>query len=785
MSFFCFRRTSCALAVCCAVVAFASSSPAAPPTIRNVNIRGLQVGGKTTLTIDGTDLLPAPQIVLPFAKAQQKLLDKATATRIQFEISLPESVIPGTYQVRIGNENGISNAVVIAVDGLRQTAFAPKIDARPVSFHGTLTGSTVLKTTFTGRAGESVHFEVEAQRLAGKLRPVLHLYDSRRVQVGWSLPTISLFGDTRLTVKLPTDGEYTLELHDLQYAAAAPAHFRLKVGNWSFADHVFPPAVQRGKPVTLQFPLGDRTLPFTTSSTIGHVPVPWFDAKTASGPQLRLLVSDFPELLEDLLPVSEAARVLPTLPVAVSGRTREPGEEDVYRLAVKPGDKLRFNLQSARLGSPTDMVLEIRNAKGGRLAINDDAPGTPDPRLDYTVPAKTNSLLIALRDQLGRFGDACIYRLTVTPLNAAASSAPLVVSFPSDRLNIPRGGSIVVPVLADRSNGGSPVQLAFSNLPSGVTASSDGIAPGASGTLVTLTAAESTSTPTIASLSSVSTSNGKTLKTTARLSKHPLATLQPWLQEELAVATTSSHAFSIDWGTVPNNASLVLAARLELPVTVSRPADNPGPVRLSLLTSQTPPLVKGRPVAARILRVEKAIEIALGKNDGVLALLVPADLPVVGYDLAVKAEFLSKDKKTVLGTAFTPVKKLPTTNPVGITLTGTAPLTVAKTKTGATLVVKGIVTRRTKFSTDITVTATGQPGGTRVTPAVVKADKNEFQVTLQFPANIAVGSVSGIKLTATAKPNPKQAKIVVRSNEIPLTITITDMPPVAKPQTGK
>jgi hypothetical protein len=554
----------------------------------------------------------------------------------------------------------------------------------------------------------------------------------------------------------------------------------LKVGNWSFADHVFPPAVQRGKPVTLQFPSADRTLPFTSPSAVGHVPVPWLDAGTASGPRPRLIVSDYPELLEDSLSVTEAARTLPTLPVAVSGRTLESNEEDVYRLAVKPGDKLRFNLQSARLGSPTDMVLEIRNAQGGRLAINDDAPGTPDPRLDYTVPAKTDNLLIAMRDQLGRFGNTCIYRLTVTPLNATASSAPLVVSFPVDRLNIPRGGSIVVPILADRSNGDSPVLLAFSNLPSGVTASSDGIAPGAIGTLVTLTAAKDISTPTIASLSSVSTSNGKTLKTTARL-----ANLQPWLQEEIAVATTSSHAFAIDWGTVPTDASLVLAARLGLPVKVSRPADNSGPVRLSLLTSQAPPLVKGRPVAARILRVEKAVEVALGKNDAMLALLVPADLPVVGYELAVKAEFLSKDKKTVLATAFTPVKKLPTTNPVGIALAGAASLTTAKTKTGATLVVKGTVTRRTKFSTDITVTATGQPGGTRVTPAVVKADKNKFQITLQFPANIAVGNVSGIKLTATAKPNPKQANVAVRSNEIPLTITITEMPPIEKPTAGK
>ena len=50
----------------------------------------------------------------------------------------------------------------------------------------------------------------------------------------------ALRGDTRLEAKLPADGEYRLQFHDLQYAAAAPSHFRLKIGHWSYADLAFP-----------------------------------------------------------------------------------------------------------------------------------------------------------------------------------------------------------------------------------------------------------------------------------------------------------------------------------------------------------------------------------------------------------------------------------------------------------------------------------------------------------------------------------------------------------------
>ena len=143
-----------------------------------------------------------------------------------------------------------------------QRLFAAAAEALPVAWHGVISGSSKLRTSFTGKAGQPILFEVEAQRLGGKLRPVLHLYDADDKHLAWSLPSPVLRGDTRLEVKLPADGKYTLELHDLQYAAPAPNYFRLKIGTWQFADLVFPPAVERGKAATLELignvPAGKR-----------------------------------------------------------------------------------------------------------------------------------------------------------------------------------------------------------------------------------------------------------------------------------------------------------------------------------------------------------------------------------------------------------------------------------------------------------------------------------------------------------------------------------------------
>jgi len=141
------------------------------------------------------------------------------------------------YNLWLANANGISGKTVVAVDHLPQRAFADKVDSLPVALHGTVGGSAKLRTTFVGKKDQNILVEMEAKRLGGKLRPVLHLYDEAGKHLAWSMPSPALRGDTRLKVKLPAAGKYTIELHDLQYAAPPPNHFRLMIGMWQFADH--------------------------------------------------------------------------------------------------------------------------------------------------------------------------------------------------------------------------------------------------------------------------------------------------------------------------------------------------------------------------------------------------------------------------------------------------------------------------------------------------------------------------------------------------------------------
>jgi len=607
------RRTALpAFALTWLVLALWASPAAAAPEIRNVNIRGLQIGAKTTLIIDGTDLLPNPQIVMSLPISAQTVQPNATATRVVIDVTLDKSVQPGMYNLWLGNANGISGKTVVAVDHLPQRVFATEIAALPVALHGAVGGSAKLRTTFVGKKDQEILIEAEAARLGGKLRPVLHLYDPAGKHLAWSMPSPALRGDTRLTAKLPAAGKYTVELHDLQYAALAPNHFRLKIGMWQFADQVFPIAVERGKPASLEL-IGnispDKRIPLTTSILANQLPVPWLDTVASSGLQPGVRVSQFPEVIETA--AKDPVQQFPAVPSAINGRLSAAGEQDRYLLVVKPGDKLRFDLFAERVGSPVDAVLELLNDKGGRLAINDDAAGTADPQLNYTVPAGVEKIIVTLKDVNGGGGRRCIYRIAVTTLGPAAV-ADFTFKLERDRHNVAQGDRLVVKVTADRRGYNGPIKLAFDSLPDGVQTQGNVIPAGATGVLLTLHGSGTNVAQTLTSIRGESVGVEPKLVRFAADAAHPIATMQPWLSREFAFALGQSSpiGFGVELDRLPADVNLVLGGKLQAPVRCVRPVGFDGPVRLSLVTSQAPPLTNGKPVVNRTLRQVAAVEIA-------------------------------------------------------------------------------------------------------------------------------------------------------------------------------
>ncbi|WP_157369815.1 hypothetical protein [Zavarzinella formosa] len=749
-----------------------ASLEAAEPTIRNLNVRGLQIGGKTKLIIDGDDLGKSPSLLLPFP-VKQTLVKGNTDKQAFFEVEATGDVQPGYYPLAVVTDQGISPPVVVAADRLAQQTLSPAVEQLPVALHGTLAGATVTEVTFPGKAGQKVIVEVEAQRLGGKLRPILHLYNAKRLQLVWAWPSATLAGDTRLEATLPADGPYIVTLHDVEYAGPAPGHFRLKIGQWSFVDQVFPPVIAKGQMQPVELVDTSKHVDALAKGGGRFIPLDWPKDGVWSGPRPFVTVSAHAEVVEQ--PASKTGQDLPAGLVGVSGRLLTDFEEDRYRIPVTPLSKIRLEVFADRLGSPVDAALVIRDAIGKELARAEDSPGTVDPVLEYTVPDKVTSLIVGVVDSRGRGDTRGIYRLVIDP-QPALRKGNLQLLTSVSHLTLPVGGRGVIPVIVDRRGDNGKFDLSAVGLPNGIKVENADIPEGADGTLLTL---QRTTPEGAATFTKFLGTRADGIQEPVIVRSHPLEKIQPWLAGEFPVAFSSAKAagFQIDWNNLPPDAGIVPAGKLNLPVKLTR-TDVKSPVRLTLVTSQFVPLVNNQPDPAQSIRAEKPVELAANQNDGVMTILNPPVLNSPVYDVTVQADLLAADKRTVLATAFAPVRRMAMRLPIIIAVDGSPKLEATlDAKTGATVKIAGKIERKEGAVGDVIVTLIGFSPGATAAPVTVKAADTAFALNVVLPPNIAPGEFKELKLSASITPDPKQANVRVKSRDVDLTLTVKPAPP--------
>jgi hypothetical protein len=514
--------------------------------------------------------------------------------------------------------------------------------------------------------------DVESQRLGGGLRPVIRLYDAGGAQLAWSPPRVELAQDARLETKLPADGRYTVEVHDVLFRAAAPGFLRLKIGAFAYGSMVLPSGVSIGSKSQLEW-IGGHLPPGTRTEFVAPAAGAYGGDASAvppasilySGHTPRLAISDFPEVIE--LPSASAAGQAAAdqantagssaasshgkPPLAISGRLSAPGEEDRLRIDVVPGSRLQFDVVARRQGSPLDGVLTLLGPAGNGLASGDDRPGTADPGVDFTVPEKMESLVISVRDLQRRGGADFTYRVVVRDLGRPAATATTEL----DRWHVPAGGTTLVPFTVARQAYDGPIAIEFAGLPPGIKAQGLTIAPASNQGLVSLTAVANAEPTAVVGRWIVKNSGGSAVFA------------QP-------VLAADGPLFAVDADQLP------LGGKLSRTVVVQRVAQAggigpPGAVRFRLVTTQPMPkkTVKEnnkdvqKDDLDRALRLEGEPTIAAMAADArveqALSMLVPADLPAGPWTFAVVAELLGPDNKTVVATASTPVRTLSTVGP--------------------------------------------------------------------------------------------------------------------------
>ncbi len=137
---------------------------------------------------------------------------------------------------------------------------------------------------------------------------------------------------------------------------------------------------------------------------------------------LKFIVGDLPEIVEKEI-AGEPIPVPVKAPVTINGRIFPHEDIDIYTVSLKKDETITCSVDAAKLGSPLQAHLEIRDEQQRRLAESSECRYA-EPRLAFTAP-KQGIYQIVIRDLRFDGGSAFVYRLTILTGPSVARVFPL------------------------------------------------------------------------------------------------------------------------------------------------------------------------------------------------------------------------------------------------------------------------------------------------------------------------------------------------------------------------
>jgi hypothetical protein len=482
------RRPVLGLAVLSAfVVALADGTPAQAqkqqpgqpkpeaPVLKSAAPYGMKRGTTLDLTLTGTNLNDPTGVWTSFPAKVTIPTDGNNgkdATKLLVKIEVPPDAPLGFHTIRLATARGMSNVRIFCLDDLPEVASnnanRSKATAQPVTAPAVVFGRVTAEASdyykITATAGQRLTFEVLGRRLGSAFDPQLTLFDpktGREVPNGHSNDAPGLQTDPRLTHVFKEAGDYLLELRDVSYRGGEDFAYRLRIGDFPCATTTLPMAAKRGSKVSVQFagPQVEGVTPVEVTVPPAGVEGVYVTPKGPSGlpgwPVL-LSVSDLDETMEQE-PNNELAKAnrVP-VPGAVTGRFQEKGDVDYYIFSLKKGQRVFIDGHTAEMGSPAEVYMVLRDAKGTQLLTTNPAMA---PRIDFN-PTADGDYTLSVEHLLYNFGPSETYRVTITPYEPGFDLALQL-----DRYDVAQDGTVTVPVVVTRRDYTGPIDLFVDGVP--------------------------------------------------------------------------------------------------------------------------------------------------------------------------------------------------------------------------------------------------------------------------------------------------------------------------------
>jgi hypothetical protein len=429
------------------------------------------------------------------------------AENVFVELVIAKNAPPGPRELRLGAKTGMSNPVVLDIGQLsevrqKKESFDPEARPRralarfvkpravvgeaeikvtlPAVLNSQLMPGEVDHYRFSAKKGQHLVFRTRARALIpyladavpGWIQAVLTLYDADGNEVAFN-DDYGNKPDPVLAYKVPSDGEYVLEIHDALYRGREDFVYRIEAGELPHITGIFPLGGQANVKTTVtlegwNLPRASLTLE-PKEMKPGTIPLSIQGGGLQSN-AVPFLVSTLPDCLEQEPNNSIATAQKITLPIIVNGRIGKRGEWDVFRFEGRAQQVIVAEVLARRLDSPLDSFLKLTDAAGKVLAFNDDQEDRgqglmthhADSRIQTTLP-RDGTYYWHIGDARRHGSPAHAYRLRISQPRPDFELRVTPCS-----INAQPGTTVPVTVYAIRRDGfAGDINLTFKHVPVG------------------------------------------------------------------------------------------------------------------------------------------------------------------------------------------------------------------------------------------------------------------------------------------------------------------------------
>jgi hypothetical protein len=360
--------------------------------------------------------------------------------------------------------------------------------ASPILVNGQVSQGGVDRYRFPAHKGERLVIAASARELIpyiadavpGWFQASLTLYDPAGKELQYA-DHYSFHPDPVLLYEIPSDGEYTVAIHDSIYRGREDFVYRIAIGEIPFVTGMFPLGGRAGAKTSVDFTgwnlaqthLVERSRNKDKGVELLSPGEEEFNARPFA-------LDTLPETLaKDSNHARSSAQKI-SLPLIVNGRISRPGETQFFQFKGKAAEEIEAEVYARRLDSPLDSVLTLLDAGGKVLATNDDfadegaglITDQADSLLHIKLPAD-GIYYLRLGDSVGKGGPDFAYRLRVSQPNP-----DFELRITPSSLNVRAGETVPVSVHALRRGGFTgDILLKLKDAPRGFQLSG-GVIPG-------------------------------------------------------------------------------------------------------------------------------------------------------------------------------------------------------------------------------------------------------------------------------------------------------------------